>query len=142
MPGLVGRVPPRPGKSVIGAATSGRSARPPKASAAVPCAQDARPQDIVGRFGGEEFIVFLPGAELEETYAFAERVRTAVGEERVSVADGAEFSVTISAGVACIPGCAADLEEAIRRADDRLLAAKRHGRNRVVANDELARPAA
>ncbi|MEO9256317.1 MAG: sensor domain-containing diguanylate cyclase [Tepidiformaceae bacterium] len=97
-----------------------------------------RGSDIVGRFGGEEFIAFLPGAGMREATAFAERVRLAVGQTRSVVGGEARVSVTISAGVAVIPECADSLHEAIRVADDRLYIAKRAGRNRIVAcNDEL-----
>ncbi|MCC7366542.1 MAG: sensor domain-containing diguanylate cyclase [Dehalococcoidia bacterium] len=98
--------------------------------------QAARGDDIVGRFGGEEFIAFLPGADLRAVTGFAERVRLAIGEACVRVAEDQTISVAVSAGVASIPTCAATLEDAIRIADDRLLSAKRQGRNRVVANDD------
>lgn len=95
----------------------------------------ARQGDIVGRFGGEEFVAFLPGADLEATRGFAERARAAVEKLRVPVTDDSSAGVTISAGVAAIPSCAGSLNEALRMADDRLYAAKRAGRNRVVHTD-------
>lgn len=95
----------------------------------------ARQGDIVGRFGGEEFVAFLPGASLDAVATFAERVRTAVETARIEAAE-AYIHVTISAGVAAIPSCADSLNEAIRIADDRLYAAKRAGRNRVVRHDK------
>lgn len=98
-------------------------------------AANARTGDILGRFGGEEFIAFLPGSPLTAVRAFAERVRGALAETRVVVGDGLEVSVTVSAGIASIPGCADSLHEAIRVADDRLLSAKRQGRNQVVWTD-------
>ncbi len=99
----------------------------------------ARTGDILGRFGGEEFIAFLPGADVQSTADFAERVRAAVREASVIVADSRPIEVTVSAGVASIPGCADSLHEAIRIADDRLFIAKRGGRDRVVGADP-ARP--
>lgn len=96
----------------------------------------ARSSDIVGRFGGEEFVAFLPGADLASATAFAERVRVAIEGARVTAGAGLNISVTISAGVAAIPGCADGLQQAIRIADDRLYVAKRSGRNRVVAVDD------
>jgi diguanylate cyclase (GGDEF)-like protein/PAS domain S-box-containing protein len=95
----------------------------------------ARSSDIVGRLGGEEFIAFLPGADLHNAAAFAERVRFAIERARVTAGAGLIISATISAGVAAIPGCADGLQEAIRVADDRLYMAKRGGRNRVVATE-------
>ena len=101
-----------------------------------------RAGDIVGRFGGEEFVAFLPGASLEHTAAFAERVRTAIDAARVAVSDELAVQISVSAGVAAIPGCADSLHEALRIADDRLYAAKRAGRNRVQADDNFERRSA
>ena len=98
----------------------------------------ARSNDIIGRFGGEEFIAFLPGADLGSATAFAERVRVAVEHAQVTVGTGLTINTTISAGVAAIPACAGGLNDAIRIADDRLYAAKRGGRNRVVADDKTS----
>jgi diguanylate cyclase (GGDEF)-like protein/PAS domain S-box-containing protein len=98
----------------------------------------ARHGDIVGRFGGEEFVAFLIGADLEASVQFAERARRAVAAERVAMPDGLNLQVTISAGVATVPGSAENLQDAIRVADTRLLAAKRAGRDQVVASDHLA----
>lgn len=103
----------------------------------------ARAADIVGRFGGEEFVAFLPGADLEAVTGFAERVRLAIERSRLTVADGIAVSITISAGVAAIPSCADSLNEALRIADDRLYAAKHGGRNLVVSTDtDIRRSAA
>lgn len=98
----------------------------------------ARQQDIVGRFGGEEFIAFLPGAGLDDTRGFAERVRLAIAGTELPLSDEIRIHVTISAGVASLPSCADSLNEAIRVADDRLYAAKRGGRNQVVGATEAA----
>lgn len=95
----------------------------------------ARQNDIIGRFGGEEFIAFLPDASLEAVTGFAERVRIAVERTRIPMNDELSVVVTLSAGVAAIPQCADSLNEALRIADDRLYAAKRTGRNRVVSTD-------
>ena len=92
-----------------------------------------REGDIVGRFGGEEFIAFLPAATLAATVKFAERAREAVSDAHISAATELQIRLTISAGVASIPSCADSLLDAIRVADDRLLGAKRSGRNRVVS---------
>lgn len=98
--------------------------------------QAARVGDIIGRFGGEEFVAFFPGATLKQAVAVAERVRTLVKESRIPIGDGIFTNVTVSAGVAVIPGSAENLREAIRVADDRLYIAKRAGRDRVAWCDE------
>lgn len=95
----------------------------------------ARQNDIVGRFGGEEFVAFLPGADLAAVTGFAERARTAIEKLRVDAGDGLSLSITVSGGVAAIPSCADSLNEALRIADDRLYAAKRAGRNRIINDD-------
>lgn len=92
----------------------------------------ARQDDIIGRFGGEEFVAFLPGADLEAVRAFAERVRLAIEQARLSISDDLAISITVSAGVAAIPSCADSLNDALRTADDRLYEAKHGGRNKVV----------
>lgn len=90
--------------------------------------------DIVGRFGGEEFVAFLPGADKAAAAAVAERVRADLEQRQLEV-DGVRLAVTLSAGVAAVPECAATLADAVHVADLRLLAAKRLGRNRVVAEE-------
>lgn len=95
----------------------------------------ARETDIIGRFGGEEFVAFLPGADIENVRRFAERVRAAIERASLPVGEEMSISITVSAGVAAIPSCADSLNEALRTADDRLYAAKRAGRNLVVHTD-------
>lgn len=96
-----------------------------------------RQGDVLGRFGGEEFIAFLPGASLADTAGFAERVRRALHERRIDVGEELHLRVTVSAGVAAIPSCADSLREAIQVADDRLFGAKRSGRNQVRASNDF-----
>jgi diguanylate cyclase (GGDEF)-like protein len=85
---------------------------------------------VVGRFGGEEFAVALPGVGSEAARATAEGIRAAVAAAPVETERGA-LGVTVSVGVAdAAPGDALDV--VLRRADDRLYEAKRDGRDRVV----------
>ncbi len=101
-----------------------------------------REGDIIGRFGGEEFVAFLPGADLDAVTRFAERVRTELENALIPVTEDISVTMTVSAGVAAIPSCADSLSEALRIADDRLYAAKRAGRNRVVHSDKNQRRSA
>lgn len=102
----------------------------------------ARQDDIIGRFGGEEFIAFLPGADLTAVTGFAERVRVGIEKSPLHVVDDITVSITVSAGVSAIPSCADSLNEALRIADDRLYAAKHGGRNLVVSTDNDERRSA
>lgn len=88
-----------------------------------------RSDDIVSRFGGEEFLVFLPGVERADGASVAERIRRAVAAAPVFV-DGRPIVATVSVGVGA-KAQSDDLDEAIRVADEALYAAKRGGRNRV-----------
>ncbi|MEM9610391.1 MAG: GGDEF domain-containing protein [Actinomycetota bacterium] len=92
-----------------------------------------RSEDVVARFGGEEFVVVLPGLGAEGARAMAERIRLAISAEPWSDVV-AELSVTTSVGAAV--GRAVDVRDLIRRADAALYQAKRSGRNRTVMADE------
>ncbi|MCB2078736.1 MAG: diguanylate cyclase [Novosphingobium sp.] len=86
--------------------------------------------DVVGRLGGEEFAIVLPGAGLSEAYAVCERLRQSVLEWPVELEDGRSVTVTISTGVAgLLPGDTAELLTA--RADQALYEAKHAGRDQV-----------
>jgi two-component system cell cycle response regulator len=92
----------------------------------------AREIDRVGRYGGEEFLVLLPGASAADGAAFAERVRTAI-ESCEFTYEGGSLRRTISAGVSAWPDPLVPHREAlIKAADDALYVAKESGRNRVV----------
>jgi diguanylate cyclase (GGDEF)-like protein len=81
------------------------------------------------RYGGDEFVVALAGVDLASAYGFAERIRRSIAElDWNNVAAG--LRVTVSLGVACGP--AEDWQTALTSADERLLTAKRRGRNAVV----------
>lgn len=92
--------------------------------------QRLRRTDIVGRYGGEEFAVILPGAEGEAAFAIMDRLREAF--ERISFPFTPEgVHVTLSCGVATWSSCL-DEETLIATADQALHEAKRRGRNRVI----------
>lgn len=91
-----------------------------------------RPQEALGRYGGEEFLIVLPGSSHSTAMAVAERMRIAIASQP-EVIGGTTLSLTISAGVASTDVFpAATTEELISRADMALYAAKDAGRNRVV----------
>ena len=97
-----------------------------------------RPADIFGRYGGEEFTVVLPNANVETAYAIAERVRHAFAEQ-YRFLDGQRLEATVSGGVA-EAGAATSFEDVLDAADRAMYEAKRLGRNRVE-RVERARPA-
>jgi diguanylate cyclase (GGDEF)-like protein len=88
-----------------------------------------RANDIVARFGGEEFVAMLPGT-LTEAVIAADRVRQAF-EEAARVVGGHPLRATVSVGASSGEARGADVEELIRDADAALYRAKRNGRNRV-----------
>ena len=88
-----------------------------------------RAEDIVCRYGGEEFTILLPNASLEETRARAETLRQ--GAASLVVAD--DQRLTLSLGVAAFPGHGTTARELIGVADAALYTAKSTGRDRVVA---------
>jgi two-component system, cell cycle response regulator len=95
----------------------------------------AREIDVVGRYGGEEFIVLLPGTVLDAAVTFAERVRKDV-ENHTFVFDGGSIRRTVSFGVAGWPHPRIEIcEGLVRAADDALYVAKETGRNRVIRFD-------
>lgn len=86
------------------------------------------------RYGGEEFLIVLPGCDLAEALEAAERVRQAVAEVSVPGAPPSGTPlVTVSLGVATGEGASLDADALIRTADQALYRAKRAGRNRVAA---------
>ncbi|HEX8102920.1 MAG TPA: GGDEF domain-containing protein, partial [Solirubrobacteraceae bacterium] len=95
------------------------------------CLKDSvRAGDFVARLGGEEFALLLPATGREGALVLAETVRRSI--ERLEV-PGVDRGLTASLGVAVIPDDAGDAETVVDRADQALYAAKRAGRNRVVA---------
>ena len=90
-----------------------------------------RAYDIIGRIGGEEFIIVAPGSPLPEAASLTERMLKRIREE--STDDGSRsVTVTLSAGVALLDPNDAGPEDLLRRADTALYRAKREGRNRCV----------
>lgn len=93
---------------------------------------EVRNVDMCARYGGEEIALLLPQTDLAGGSQLAERLRTAVGG-RPFIIGGREVHVTVSLGLATYPEGARDRDELFSAADRALYAAKRAGRNRVVA---------
>ena len=89
-----------------------------------------RPNDLLGRLGGEEFGLLMPETGSEEALIAAERFREAVAQARLEIAPGKDLKVTASFGIAAIGTHIPDAESWFAAADAPLYAAKRGGRNR------------
>jgi len=86
--------------------------------------------DLLGRFGGEEFIIILPDTSKEAAVFVAERIRQQIEKQQIKAYDEA-LKVTISIGIATFPVDARGYEELIDKSDWALYRAKKIGRNRV-----------
>ena len=95
-----------------------------------------REHDIMGRLGGEEFALVLPGTDLAGAILAAERLRAAVEQAGLARNEGAQ-AMTVSIGVVLI-GPDEHINAALARADHALYAAKSAGRNRVACGDTVA----
>ena len=93
--------------------------------------EDLRNYDRVGRWGGEEFLLILPGTELRDAVTVAERLRSKTAAVQTSLENGETFSIHISLGIACTTGQFQSLAKLIDAADQALYQAKQSGRNRV-----------
>src|SRR4051794_40039396 len=99
---------------------------------------EVRTYDVPCRFGGEEFAVLLPAADVEEALALAERIRNRVGRERFAIPTSVDpISATVSVGVATLGEHGSTIKELLHAADLALYRAKVEGRDRVrVASPE------
>jgi diguanylate cyclase (GGDEF)-like protein len=101
------------------------------------CQEMLRPQDLVARWGGEEFVMLLPGVGRNEAAQIAERMRESV-QRRLLEVDGRHVHVTGSIGVvgALEDAAGHDLERLLHLADAAMYTAKQNGRNRVAMAPE------
>ena len=93
--------------------------------------EQSRREDLACRYGGEEFLLLLPGMGADEAYERAQAWRQAFAALDILV-NGARLSLSLSVGVAVAPDHANEPDLLIRQADMALYAAKAQGRNRVV----------
>ncbi len=87
--------------------------------------------DVLGRYGGEEFVLLMPDTNLEAAMSVTERIRVAVASGGVEW-KGERLSISLSGGVACFPSDGTDIASLVAAADAALYAAKRAGRNRIM----------
>ncbi|MCG2585039.1 CHASE domain-containing protein [Massilia sp. TS11] len=91
----------------------------------------ARRVDSLGRVGGEEFAILLPGADHGAALAYAERLRQSVADTPMTLPDGRSIHITISIGLGALMAGDATSDIGLVRADKGLYLAKEQGRNRV-----------
>src|SRR5581483_665883 len=104
---------------------------------AVVLRENVREADVAGRWGGEEFLLLLPGTDAAGGSQLAERIRATLAERVILAPDGAPVRLTVSLGVATYPN-APDADALLDAADAALYEAKRDGKNRVVAAEPAA----
>jgi len=90
-----------------------------------------RQRDLIGRYGGEEFVIVMPGVPEEDRGSLMESVRESIASLPFTL-NGTELQITISIGVAWMDPAGEDAADLIRRADHALYEAKSAGRNRVM----------
>jgi len=101
-----------------------------------PIATELRQGDALGRYGGEEFLVVLPGATAANAVVIAERIRARVQEMPILVS-GMRIGVTVSIGIAALDDAVSAPDDLIERADAALYGSKAGGRNRVTTHPGL-----
>ena len=92
-----------------------------------------RTADIIGRYGGDEFLVVLPQTSLKDAHDLAERIRVSVQEMRYEVCEGQNVGTTMSIGVTYYAGGESDVDALINRIDTALYVSKKAGKNQVYS---------
>ena len=95
----------------------------------------SRASDLIARFGGEEFVLLLPDAGLQEALHCAERIRSATEALELPL-DAGTLHFTVSIGVAVVDPDNESIEAALKRADQALYAAKAGGRNQICCDEK------
>ena len=95
--------------------------------------RELREGDMIGRWGGEEFLCILKDTTAEEAFHTAERIRAAINQT-LTFDDNLKVEMSVSIGVASYPSCGPSLDLMLSNADAALYDAKRAGRNRVVSS--------
>jgi diguanylate cyclase (GGDEF)-like protein len=99
------------------------------------CVQEnTRELDIVGRIGGEEFVILLPGSDLRSAHRTAARLQDLIANNATST-DVGDIKITVSQGVSILDTSMQDLNDLVQAADRALYRAKEGGRNRVVSSE-------
>ncbi|HTN94491.1 MAG TPA: diguanylate cyclase [Gallionella sp.] len=95
------------------------------------CRQTLREVDIIGRIGGEEFVILLPETDLDEATEVADRLRMSIANSKVPLENGLPLHFTVSIGVTSLVSRDDNLDVLLNHADKALYQAKDQGRNRI-----------
>ncbi len=93
--------------------------------------KEVRTYDLLARLGGDEFVMLLTRLDQEQALKVAERIRKKT-EDKPLLIEGKPVSIQLSIGLTCFQPDDSDLNAILRRADQALLDAKKHGKNRIV----------
>ena len=99
-------------------------------------AENLRASDLIGRYGGEEFMLILTETDVEEGAALSEKLRELVERKRFAIEGNPELSVTVSIGIAGGTGLQLRMETLVRDADAAMYSAKSLGRNQTYIFEE------
>ncbi|MCI5224496.1 MAG: GGDEF domain-containing protein, partial [Candidatus Electrothrix sp. AR4] len=89
---------------------------------------ELREEDMLARFGGDEFVAFLPDTNCQEALKIAEKIRIRIAEAPLNY-EGHSLSITVSCGIACFPDHGQDLTKIMKMADKALYKSKALGKN-------------
>ncbi len=110
------------------------------ATVAALCREELRDTDIIGRFGGEEFVIALPDSGPADTYKVVERLRARI-EQYSFPKEFGDLKLTITVGMAQVAPEEATLAPVLARADQALYFGKRRGRNIVIVDAHCSKEA-
>ena len=92
---------------------------------------ELREEDMLARFGGDEFVAFLPDTTCQEAWKIAERMRIKIAQAPLNY-EGNPLSITVSCGIACYPEHGQDLTQIMKMADKALYKSKGYGKNQCT----------
>ncbi|MCI5137363.1 MAG: GGDEF domain-containing protein [Candidatus Electrothrix sp. AR1] len=92
---------------------------------------ELREEDMLARFGGDEFVAFLPDTTCQKAWVIAERMRIKIAQAPLNY-EGNALSVTVSCGIACYPEHGQDLTQVMKMADKALYKSKGYGKNQCT----------
>jgi diguanylate cyclase (GGDEF)-like protein len=92
---------------------------------------ELREEDMLARFGGDEFVAFLPDTTCRKAWEIAEKMRIKIAQAPISY-EGNPLSITVSCGIACYPEHGQDLTEIMKMADKALYTSKGYGKNQCT----------